>query len=342
MRVTAIVSVLFPTILLAQTERYSVPGQDVAIYNLAGQLTAVAGTGGDVTVQVTRVGADAAKLTVQNGVARGRQSLRVIYPDTRIVYAPLGRHSSTTLDVEDDGTFGGDGRGHRVRITGDGSGLEAAADLKVAIPAGKKVRFYWGVGRVSITNVDGDLRVEAAGADVTTENTKGALSLDTGSGTVRITKAEGPVDLDSGSGDVTISGVRGPSLNIDSGSGDVRADDVAVDRLDLDSGSGTVTLAGARVKRMKIDSGSGGVDLGLLGDIDDLDLDSGSGRVTIRIPDGLGAQLDVDAGSGGVRTDMPIQVTRYESDRLVGTIGDGKGRIHIDSGSGEVRLVRNP
>jgi len=122
----------------------------------------------------------------------------------------------------------------------------------------------------------------------------------------------------------------------------VRADDVTVDVLDLDSGSGSVTIAGARVKEIKLDSGSGTVDLGLLGDIDTMELDSGSGSVTIRIPSTLGAQLDIDAGSGGVKTDMPIQVTQYESDRLVGSIGDGKGRIHIDSGSGQVRLVRNP
>ena len=333
---------LAPLAVLAQGERYTVPGQDVAIYNLAGKLTAVAGTGSDVLVQVTRSGSDAAKLTVENSVIRGRQSLRVIYPDTHIIYPALGRHSTTTLDVNDDGTFGDHSYGHRVRITGDGSGLEAAADLKVSVPAGKKVRFEWGVGSVGISNVNGDLVVDVAGSDVTTENTKGSLSLDTGSGEVKVTKAEGRVDLDSGSGDVTINGVRGPSLNIDSGSGDVRADDVTVDVLDLDSGSGSVTIAGARVKEIKLDSGSGSVDIGLLGDVESMNLDSGSGSVTIRIPSTLGAQLDIDAGSGGVKTDMPIQVTQYESDRLVGSIGDGKGRIHIDSGSGQVRLVRNP
>ena len=92
---------------------------------------------------------------------------------------------------------------------------------------------------------------------------------------------------------------------------------------------------------IKLDSGSGDVDIGLTGDIDDMEVDSGSGSVTIRIPDSLGAQLDIDAGSGGVKADMPLKVTRYDSDRMVGTIGDGKGRIHIDSGSGEVRLVKN-
>src|SRR5260221_2823754 len=36
---------------------------------------------------------------------RGRETLRVIYPDDEIVYRELGRGSNTTLRVRDDGTF---------------------------------------------------------------------------------------------------------------------------------------------------------------------------------------------------------------------------------------------
>ena len=37
-----------------QVERYAMPDDEVAIYNLAGQVRLEAGTGSDVTVQVTR------------------------------------------------------------------------------------------------------------------------------------------------------------------------------------------------------------------------------------------------------------------------------------------------
>ena len=80
------------------------------------------------------------------------------------------------------------------------------------------------------------------------------------------------------------------------------------------------------------------MDIGLIGDVDEMSVDSGSGDVTLRIPESLGARLDVDAGSGGVESEMSIKVTAYESDRLVGTIGDGKGSIRIESGSGTVHL----
>ncbi len=342
MRATLAAALLLsPTLLVAQSDQRTLSGSSIAIYNLVGQIRAVGGTGSDVSVAVTRSGPDAAKLTIETGMIGGKNTLRVIFPDTHIIYPKLGRHSTTTLDVNDDGTFNNRSHGRRVRISGDGSGLEAAADLIVSIPAGKTVALNLGVGSVNVSNVDGNISVDADGADVTTENTKGSLSLDTGSGGAKITNAEGDLTIDSGSGEVTISKVKGSILKLDSGSGDIRADAIAVDKADLDSGSGQVTINGLGARQIALDSGSGDVDIGLTGDVDRLVIDSGSGTVTLRIPSTLGAELDIDAGSGGVKADMAIQVTHYESDHLVGKIGDGKGSIKIDSGSGEVRLVKS-
>src|SRR3989454_183167 len=90
------------------TERKTVPGADVAIYNLAGVLRLEQGSGADVAVEITRGGGDAAKLRIETGEIRGRQTLRVMYPDDDIVYDALGRWGGggeTTVDVREDGTF---------------------------------------------------------------------------------------------------------------------------------------------------------------------------------------------------------------------------------------------
>src|SRR2546422_8922753 len=101
------------------------------------------GTGGDVVVELTRGGPDAGKLEIATGPLRGREALRVIYPDDEIVYRGLGRGPNTTLHVRDDGTVNdrddqvrhrGD-EGRRVRIVSPGSGLEPRADLRIAMPA---------------------------------------------------------------------------------------------------------------------------------------------------------------------------------------------------------------
>ena len=133
-----------PAALSQAGQRYTIAGDDVAIFNLAGTVQIEGGAAGDVVVEVTRGGTDAARLEIATGPLGGRQTLRVIYPDDDIVFPVMGWNSSTDLDVRDDGTFNVDhrffGRGHRVRIRGAGSGTEAYADLRILVPPGRRRR----------------------------------------------------------------------------------------------------------------------------------------------------------------------------------------------------------
>jgi len=135
--------------------------------------------------------------------------------------------------------------------------------------------------------------------------------------------------------------VSGPEVRLDTGSGDVTADRVATDVLMIDTGSGDVTASSVRANDVKIDTGSGNVRLDLLADLRALDVDTGSGDVTINVPADLGAEVDIETGSGDIDLqNVTVRTTRLERDHLTGEIGDGKGRIRIETGSGGVRLVR--
>jgi lia operon protein LiaG len=343
----AVVTLAFPLVASAQTpERRTMSGNDIAVYNIAGVMRVEGGTGPDVTVEVTRGGSDASRLQIQTGSVRGRESLRIVYPDRRILYrqGDWGRsRSRTTIRVNDDGTFsdGRSGDGRSVDIVGNGDGLDAYADVRVLVPRGKRVSVYLGVGEAKIENVEGDIFVDVAAASVTSTRTRGTLSLDTGSGEVRVTDAQGPVDLDTGSGSVEVMNVRGPTLKMDTGSGRVRGSDLVVDEIELDTGSGSVRLAQVQSKRITLDSGSGSVELDLRADVESVRIESGSGGVTLGIPESLGAGIRIDTGSGGIDTDIPVQVRRAERNFLSGTIGDGKGEIVIETGSGGVRIRRS-
>jgi DUF4097 and DUF4098 domain-containing protein YvlB len=83
------------------------------------------------------------------------------------------------------------------------------------------------------------------------------------------------------------------------------------------------------------------VDVELVDDVDRLTLDSGSGSVTLRIPTSLGATIDAETGSGGIDARIPLTISRQSRSRVTGRVGDGRGTITIDSGSGTVRLLRS-
>lgn len=340
-------SLASPIVAAAGAQRYTIGGDNAAIYNLAGSIHVESGSGSSVVVEVTKHGRDAGKLTVENGRVRSQDALRVIYPDDRIVF-PEGRMSRwgrTQLRVHEDGTFDGDGDGwrnsDRVTITSGGSGLEAWADVRVLLPKGQRVAVYLGAGEATVENADGDIMVNVYAAGVTTRHTKGTLDLDTGSGDVRIIDAQGEVRLDSGSGQVTVDGVRGELLDVDSGSGEVRGADIAVARLNIDSGSGEVDLKNVSSPDVVIDSGSGSVGLQLTADVKSMRIDSGSGSVTLGVPESLGAELVAETGSGGIDFGIPVTVLKKDDDYIRAKIGDGQGRISIDSGSGHIRLRRS-
>lgn len=357
MRVSTVLILLSSTLPAAaaaqQSERYTIPGDEIAIYNLAGQVTIEPGTG-DATVHVTRGGAGAGRLSVARGEIDGRNTLRILYPSERLVYRELGQGSSTTLRVREDGTFGNrhrhdhnhdddhdeDDQGRRVRISGAGDGLEARADLRIQLPAGRSAAVYLAVGKVSVANVDGRLAIDAHSAPVTATGTRGALSIDVGSGPVTVSGAKGELLVDTGSGPVEVTRFEGTALSVDTGSGEVTASEIKAEEISIDTGSGDIRLTGGTAPRLALETGSGGVTADLRSDPTSLVVETGSGNIAVTAPGSLGAEVEIETSSGEIETDFQLQVTRHSRDHLVGRIGDGRGKIAIETGSGDVRLIR--
>ncbi len=326
----------------AALERHTVTGDRVIVYDLAGAIEVVTGTGPDVVVEVRRGGRDAGALRIATGPIDGHPTLRVIFPGRRIVY-PASRSETNGIAVRDDGTFGGKNTNFwskRVSISRHGFGSEAWADLRILVPRGRTLEVRLGAGAMSAHGVEGALTLDTHAGPVLVDGVVGSLVVDTGSGAVGVKNVRGDLLVDTGSGAVTIEGVHGAKVSIDTGSGGVSGSDVQAGDLLVDTGSGHVAIEGVRAPRVKVDTGSGGVTLGFLEDVENVLVDTGSGGVLLRVPATLGAELDVDTGSGAIESDVPLTLLHREHGEMQGTIGDGKGHILIDTGSGGVRLVK--
>jgi DUF4097 and DUF4098 domain-containing protein YvlB len=348
-------AVLVPALLEAQQpERYTLADDYVAIYDLVGSVRVEPGSE-TVAVQVTRSGADAGRLRIAQGEIDGRSTLRVVYPGDRIRWRGNGEgNSSTQLRVREDGTFGdidewhGRSRhdrqdregGRRITISSN-SGIDARADLVIQVPRGRRVAVYLAVGAVTVANVDGHLAVDAHAAPVTATGVKGELSVDVGSGTVRASQVEGDLSVDTGSGSVEVSRYHGTSLSVDTGSGDVTGTEIAGSEVSIETGSGEIRLSAVTAPSVSLETGSGGITADLRQDISSLHAETGSGDVAIRAPASLGAEIEIETSSGEIETDFPMQITRHGRDHMVGTIGDGKGTIAIETGSGGIRLLKS-
>lgn len=349
-------ALLMPTIAVhAQNpDRVTLNSRNIAIYNLVGRLR-VTGGGSSAVATITRRGRDANRLSVATGDVDGHEALRVVYPSDRITVPDArNRRSRTEVHVRDNGTFGNnyDNRtnrrrssfrfndGRNVRIGSDGGGLEAAADIDLQVPNGVSVRLHLAVGDVDVRGVNGDVVVDASGADVVVSDTKGTLTLDTGSGDATITNASGLISFDTGSGTVTGKNISGDGFIVDSGSGDVVIDGCVCSKVNIDTGSGDLRITDMTARTLSLDTGSGSVTLGLRNSPDVITIDTGSGGVTLTLPESFSATVNIDTGSGGITSDFPISITSKSRDEMHGRIGRGDGKLNIETGSGSVRLKK--
>ncbi|MBX9929804.1 MAG: DUF4097 domain-containing protein [Gemmatimonadaceae bacterium] len=346
MRRTLLPALALLALPLAAQERYTLP-TTTSIYDLVGSVKVESHSGSGIVVEVTRTGPDASKLRVEQGEIDGRHTFRVVFPSTSIRYADRGTRWrgrwNTTMSVRSDGTFGGGWesgvRGRRVRISSDGD-FDAAANLRVLVPAGAKLWLNHGVGDVSTSGTNATLSIDLAAAEATVRNHTGSLSVDAGSGRLDVSGVKGSVNLDTGSGEVVIAGVEGERIMLDAGSGGVEGSNLSATTLSIDAGSGEVRLRGVRAARTKLDAGSGGVRLGFVNSPEDVTVDAGSGSVDLAFPESLDASIDIETGSGGIVSEFAVTTERMSRDRLVGKVGKGTGRIRVDAGSGSVRLLK--
>jgi DUF4097 and DUF4098 domain-containing protein YvlB len=155
-----------------------------------------------------------------------------------------------------------------------------------------------------------------------------------------VTQSRGDLSVDTGSGGVTASDIRGESVSIKTGSGDVTASRLNSNQLSIDTGSGNIQVTGLTAPQVALQTGSGSVTADLSGEVWNVNVETGSGDVTLKVPRTLAAEVDIETSSGEIETDFEVAVTRHARDHMTGRIGDGGGKIAIETGSGGIKLVK--
>ncbi|MDZ4805254.1 MAG: DUF4097 family beta strand repeat-containing protein [Candidatus Eisenbacteria bacterium] len=342
-----IVSIAAVGILLsvaAHAETRSFTGKKLRIHNLIGKATVVAGSGPGFQVEITRGGGDAADLEIATEKDGDTEVLRLRYRGDRFVYPAMRIGSNSSISISPDGSFGGSNMVNRrqVKVAGTGSGRQLWADLRIVVPKDASLKLYNAIGRISAESVSADLDFDTASGDVEARGITGDVGVDVGSGDVELARITGNVGVDTGSGSVILADITGDVVDADTGSGHIEGERLACDQLSMDTGSGDISLKRVQVRTISCDTGSGSILVSLGSDLDGGNLDTGSGDVTLEVGTILGASLDIETGSGSIDIDAPHEATRVRRNEFRGTVGDGKGTVVIETGSGDVLVRRAP
>ena len=204
------------------------------------------------------------------------------------------------------------------------------------------------------TPADSQLTSKTGSGSQTVEGIRGPARVGSGSGSLRISDIGDQVHAETGSGDIEISTVKGAAY-LNTGSGSIRGTEIG-GGITAQSGSGSIRLQQSAPGPVKVETGSGSASIsGVKGTLyaetgsggitaegqptGDWVLHTGSGNLVVRIPAGLGFDLDAHSGSGGISTNHPITVEgKLSRHELRGKVGGGGLRMNLETGSGDIRI----
>lgn len=221
------------------------------------------------------------------------------------------------FEVEDDRVI------VRVRIPdrhvnwGDGS------DLKIRVPRSSFVSFRGVDTDVSLTEIEGGMRVDTVSGDVKAQEIGTRIRIKTISGRVEIKKSAGPLRVSSVSGDLRLD-VTSTEVEIDAVSADLDGIFEALQSLDIRLVSGEADLSAT------------------LGAEASLRIESVNGDISLRLAEPVDAKIEVRTGPGGdiendLSDDAPTR-TRSYSQQLNTALGNGTSRVQVYTVTGDVSV----
>jgi Putative adhesin len=164
---------------------------------------------------------------------------------------------------------------------------------------------------------DAYLDAAAGSGNVIDDGVGANAKLSTGSGSIHATGLEGGFTVQTGSGNIDATQTGTGDVRAETGSGSIELKNLH-GGLQAGTGSGNVKVDGAPAAPWRIHTGSGSIELS-----------TGNAGLT----------LDASTGSGGIHTDRDI-VSQGTMDRhhVKGAIGGGGPMVHVDTGSGNIRI----
>lgn len=167
-------------------------------------------------------------------------------------------------------------------------------------------------GKITVNSVSGKVRINARTP---------ALDVDSVSGTIELAGHADKADLQTVSGDI-LAPTLGSSADLQTVSGRIQADGGPWQKFTLSTVSGDVQLSGG------------------LADHGNITIDSMSGDVQVQLPANVSADIGASSFSGDLRSDFG-KVSEHEhgpGSELNVQTGGGRGRIHVETFSGDLRI----
>lgn len=176
-------------------------------------------------------------------------------------------------------------------------------EILIKVPREMQIaRLETSTGAIKMTNVSGNVKAKTSTGAIQVENVSGDIDVKTSTGAIKIRKVDGFVRAEAGTGSIDIAGAEG------------------IHGVRTSTGAITVEVPSFR---------------------DSLDIKAGTGGITAYLAPDLAAELEVSTSLGKINfEDLAITVSQTSGKKLVGKLGDGGGKIAIETSTGAISLKK--
>jgi DUF4097 and DUF4098 domain-containing protein YvlB len=214
--------------------------------------------------------------------------------------------------------------GATLQVESDGARRRRSLDAVIRVPSWIDVEVGGSALDLSVTGIDGALRVANVSGDVQVRDAGGTVDVRSIRGEVVVVDARGAVRASSQADDVTLRRVFG-SVEAHSGDGDIILDQIESMSVRAEAQDGDIVFSGA--------IGNGGEYRFYLHD----------GDVLLEVPADVSARVHVSTFDGEFTSDFPVRVESFSAGRQFDfVLGQGSALIEIEVFDGEIRLARRP
>jgi len=210
-----------------------------------------------------------------------------------------------------------------------------------------------------VVNVPSQFNVDlkTSGGDITVSDLNGQAKVNTSGGDVALGHIAGAVDAHTSGGDISMAGSNASALLSTSG-GDIKVDNTA-GALNVKTSGGSIDIGRAQGD-LKAHTSGGSIEIGDAGGVIDASTSGGSikarlsrqprgdsrlstsgGGITVHVAANVGLDIDAHTSGGDVDSDVPVTVLGKQDDSsLNGKLNGGGPKLVLRSSGGDIRLQK--
>jgi hypothetical protein len=195
--------------------------------------------------------------------------------------------------------------------------------LRIDVPRGSRIRAKLTNGPLRVEGVNGTLRLQTANGEIDVRGAPREAHLETVASDIDFEGTDSRVDARSISGGIDLKGV-GREVIASTTSGSIEVEGGTLGRIDLRTLSGSIELEATLAEDARVA------------------LKTFSGSIDVELPVDTSAAFELQSFSGDLRAELGNGRTTSQSGgpgrHLTFDIGEGSGRVSIETFSGSVRL----